>query len=832
MPMQFVIQQSQLKLKVSDCTFQNNYSKPTNYIYNPTQNPSMKKFMLISLGLLTLFTELKAQDSKSFQGYFNYTYSHKDGKISLEVKELDKEFLYVTSLSSGVGSNDIGLDRGQLGRERIVKFVRAANKLLLIQPNYDYRAISTNDAEKKSVEEAFAQSVLWGFTIDKEENGILTIDLTPLLMQDVHDVSGRLESTQQGSYRLDPSRSAIAMERTKNFPKNSEFDVMLTFTGKPAGSYIRSVVPSPEAVTVHEHHSFVELPDNGYKTRKFDPRTGFFNISYFDYATPISEPINKMLTVRHRLAKKDPAAPSSEAIEPIIYYLDPGCPEPIKSALMEGAAWWNQAFEDAGYINAFQVKVLPEDVDPLDVRYNVIQWVHRSTRGWSYGSTVTDPRTGEIIKGHVSLGSLRVRQDYLIAQGMSSPFEDDDLNTAPMTDLALARLRQLAAHEVGHTLGLSHNYASSYNDRASVMDYPHPVIDFKDGKVDFSNAYDIGIGAWDKRAILWGYQDFPAGTDENPQLIRIMQETIDQGWKYLSDQDGRPAGSAHPYTHLWDNGSNAVDELNRMMKVRIQALNQFGVNTIRTGEPMAILENLLVPLYLSHRYQVEAVSKWIGGVDYNYALKGDGQTTNMMLTADKQASALNSILQSISPAELALPERIIQLIPPQPLGYSRDRENFESNTGLTFDPLSAAEAMTTYTLGFLLNSERLMRIVEQNARDASHLSLLSYLQTIHIKIGGYVAVNGLQQEIKLNTERVYIQKVLSLLADTNLPSSVIAPTGKFISALEAQVNSSSSIQGTYILSLIKKFKADPSSFIIPSSVKMPDGSPIGCWSEN
>ena len=391
----------------------------------------------------------KTKKMEAHPGFFKFYWDEKQGKIWLEVDKFNQEFLYVNSLQAGVGSNDIGLDRGQLGNERVVKFLRSGNKVLLTQVNYKYRATSTNPDERLAVEEAFAQSVLWGFEISTENKNAVLVDATRFFLQDAHGIKKRLQQRKQGTYRLDESRSAIYLPRTKNFPKNTEFEATVTFVGEAKGEWVRSVVPTPDVVTVRMHHSFVELLDDGYEPRRYDPRSGFISTSYFDYATPIDQPIVKRFIIRHRLKKKDPSAAVSEAVEPIIYYLDRGAPEPVKSALMEGASWWNQAFEAAGYRNAFQVKELPADADPMDVRYNLIQWVHRSTRGWSYGGSVTDPRTGEIIKGKVTLGSLRVRQDFLIAQGLVAAYKNGDIPDPRLLEMALARLRQLSAHEGG-----------------------------------------------------------------------------------------------------------------------------------------------------------------------------------------------------------------------------------------------------------------------------------------------------------------------------------------------------------------------------------------------
>lgn len=791
---------------------------------------------------LCLVVPTQAQDKKSSiedrlskmeakLGYFNYYWDDTTGKIHLEIDKLDTEILYVNSLAAGVGSNDIGLDRGQLGDTRIVKFVKVGPKVLMVQPNYDYRAVSDNAAERASVEEAFAQSILWGFKVEKSSGDKVIVDATSFLMRDAHGVKARLARRKQGNYKLDVSRSAMYLPMCKNFPKNTEFEAILTFTGQAKGAWVRSVTPSSDAITVRQHHSFIELPDDKYEPRVYDSRSGYNMTAYQDYATPIGSPLTKRLINRHRLEKKNPLAPVSEAVEPIIYYVDRGAPEPVKSALIEGASWWNQAFEAAGYKDAFQVKEMPDFVDPLDVRYNVIQWVHRSTRGWSYGMSVRDPRTGEIMKGHVSLGSLRVRQDFLIAQGLIQPYENGTEPDPRLLEMALARLRQLSAHEVGHTIGLAHNFAASINNRASVMDYPHPYIQLtEEGEVDFSAAYDVGIGEWDKRTVLYGYQDFPDGTDEATALNAIIKENIKQGFHYISDADARPMGGANPYGHLWDGGASPIQELERISAVRAKAVAQFSEKNIPVGAPMATLENVFVPVYLAHRYQVEAAVKLIGGVNYTYAMRGDGQTTNQVVTAGIQTSAINALLNTLSPDFLSIPERIIEMIPPQPMGYQRDRELFKTHTAMVFDPLGAAQASATHTLKLMLEPARLARISEQHIRRKIDFDLTQYLRRVHRGIRRGSLNAGRLRAINEMVERIYLNQLLELAANDSTASSVKAAALSMLRELRIDIeqNAIMSEQDAYILHQINAFNQNPSEFEAAPSLKMPDGSPIGC----
>jgi len=651
-------------------------------------------------------------DMTKKDGLIPVYYDDESDKVYLAVPTDHAEYLFQSSLPYGVGSNDIGLDRGQLGDTRLVSFEKFGNKVLLKQHNTKYRAVHGGDAEKQSIDEAFADSVIAGFTLVAKSDSASLIDYTPFLLSDIHGIGNRLAATNQGSFGVDKMRSGVYLPKTKGFEKNTELEALVTFAGKKPGEYVQQVTPDPESLSVHLHHSFVALPDDNYTPREYHPYSGYWKFSYFDYSTPISEPTEQRFITRHRLNKKTPHAAMSEAEEPIVYYLDPGIPEPVMTALKEGASWWNQAYEAAGYKDAFQVKVLPEGADPMDVRYNVINWVHRATRGWSYGSSVVDPRTGEIIKGHVTLGSLRVRQDYLIALGLTSPFKDGNVDTTAQQEMALDRIRQLSAHEVGHTLGIAHNFAASESNRASVMDYPHPKISIKNGKISLEGAYDKGIGAWDIHAVAYGYQDFASDVEEAEALAKIIVKGRNEGLSFKSDPDTRSSRHASANGHMWENGSNPLDAFDEISQVRELALANLGLDTLSPNSSLSSLENALVPIYLLHRYQLEAVAKQVGGLVYEYERKGDytkAQGQQFVAPAVQQR-AMQQLITATTADYLTIPESVLALIPPTAYGDDITREHFKGKMGLMLDPVSAAASASNFAFELLLHPERLNRL--------------------------------------------------------------------------------------------------------------------------
>ncbi|MDA0805039.1 MAG: zinc-dependent metalloprotease [Proteobacteria bacterium] len=767
----------------------------------------------------------------AIEGYFNLYWDDASGNLYWEIDKLDTEFLYQISMGSGLGSNPIGIDRGQLRGTYVLAAQRVGPRVLLVEPNYRYRATSDNPLEVQAVNDAFAPSVIWGFDIVAAEGDSVLVDATNFFLRDARDVVGQIARSNQGAFSLDTSRSALFLDNTAGYPENVEVEAMLTFTSSNPGNLVNSVAASGNSITLRQHHSIVKLPDDNFEPRLADPRIGTFGPTIQDYGTDIDTDKNVRLVARHRLEKVDPTAARSRAVEPIVYYVDSGTPEPIKTALIEGASWWNRAFDAAGFIDAFQVRELPAGADAQDVRYNMIHWTHRRTRGYSYGGSVQDPRTGEIIKGNVNLGSLRLRQDYLMGQALVPAFDymaEVVADTSASVNMALDRVRQLSAHEVGHTLGFPHNYIASVYGRESVMDYPAPLIEITDdGRIDLSNAYVRRIGEYDKLAVRYAYSQFAPDADAAEELAAIVQESLDTGLIFMYHNNNNFRGAGHQFAGVWDNGDNLVEHLKHEIEVRRIGLENFSQNVIDRGTPISELEWALLPLYMHHRFQLNSAAQSVGGADYRYAVRGDGQLPLTIVEADEQRDALETVLSTLTPEFLAIDPEILKMLPPSAHRYATG-EAFPGRTQLLFDPLGAAEAAASLTLEILLHPARMARLVAYGSLgDYPNLEEVVD-RLLEVTWGAQTQGSDYLTQVLHVAQRVTINEMMTQATSDENSGEVRAvltqALARLASSLES-IRSPSSHQATAVAD-IRRWQADPTRNAPAEALTMPPGDPI------
>ena len=765
-------------------------------------------------------------------GFLELYVDTNDNRVLAKLPKADKDgvalrLIHTARLTAGLGSNPVGLDRGWGDSGKIIVFRQMGNKVIIEAENLTYRANPENPLEQRAVKESFARSFL--ASADIVEGSKRVVDLTEFLTSDVLGLTQYLADGGHGTFTVAKDRTLVDTKNVFAFPDNVEVDVFFTLNSSKPGREVATTAANGKDATLIQHHSFVRLPEEGYTPLKSDPRAGAIEEVHYDYSAPLSAPIETRLARRYRLEKNA----EGEVVKPIVFYIDSGAPEPIRSALIQGASWWKEAFAAAGYEDAYRVEILPEDAHPLDIRYNVVQWVHRQTRGWSYGGGVSDPRTGEMLKGHVNLGSLRVRQDRMIFEGLAGVAKTDSGASDDPVQLALARIRQLSAHEVGHALGFAHNFAASAYEKGSVMDYPAPDVRVVNGELDFSNVYGVGVGPWDKFAATWLY-----GNMTMPEREALVQESVKKGLVYVADTDARSIGTAHPLGNIWDNGLDAVETLNETMTVRRIALDNFGLRNIQSGQPVADLNKVIVPIYLYHRYQTAAAGKLIGGMSFHYGLKGDGQPPAEIVSASRQKDALEAILKTVEPEALDLPDETLALLGPSLASYSiadSERELFERTAYPAFDVSTAADTAAAMTFEILLDPRRVARMVEFNRRDSSQFGFTEMMRAIQETVME-PAGEGRTGEIAKVVQARYVFSLMDL-SNSDVSPGIKARTDAMLRRLQTDLSRNGSGHGDWLVTRIEEHlnKPAPAAPEVTESKPLPPGGPIGmgqmetCW---
>jgi hypothetical protein len=792
----------------------------------------MRVFILALFSFCVLACQPAAQNSKDplagldhRPGFLDLYVDSSKNKVLAKLPAPDENgvslrFIHTARLTAGLGSNPVGLDRGWGNGGAIVVFRQMGDRLIVEKENLSYRARGDNALENRAVRESFATSFLASAKILNQRGG-LVVDLTDFLTSDILGLKQYLKEARQGSFSIAKDRTLVDTKNVFSFPDNSEMDVFITLTSADPGREVATTAASGNEATLIQHHSFVRLPEEGYSPLRSDPRAGVIEQVYYDYSADLDAPIETRLARRYRLQKNE----AGETIKPIVFYIDAGAPEPVRGALVDGARWWADAFAEAGFPDGYRVELLPESAHPLDIRYNVVQWVHRQTRGWSYGGGVSDPRTGEMLKGHVNLGSLRVRQDRMIFEGLAGTANTGSGADDDPIELSLDRIRQLSAHEVGHALGFAHNFAASTYGKGSVMDYPAPDVRVAGGKMDFSNTYGTGVGAWDKFAASWLY-----GETDDEGRTALVENALERGLVFVADTDARSIGTAHPKGNIWDNGADPVSGLKAAMQVRALALETFGLDRIRQGQPAADLNKVLVPIYLYHRYQTAAAGKLIGGMSFNYSLAGDGQPPMEIVPPAQQKAALSAVLETLDPKALDIKDEVLDLLGPALRSYSfadNDRELFRKTAYPAFDVSAAADTAADLTFDVLLDPRRAARLIEFKRRDPANLGFMEMLEATR----GYVMgppSPGRHSEIAKGVQARFVFGLMELGISEATPG-VKARTDAMLRRLQGDLRAKNSGHGLWLVTQIESHLNRPAKAkaSVTKAKALPPGGPIG-----
>jgi hypothetical protein len=778
----------------------------------------------------------RVEGLKRQEGFLPWYWDEKKGQILLELSpaSLNREFLYFISLGSGIGSTDVFADRSSFAGNALCRFRRVGAQVLVVQENTAFLAQSGSADLKRSVESSFPTSILAALPIEAEQDETLLLDASHLFIRDAVDllsklkrptqiVGGTMVRTEGGgaSWRLDESRSVIDLDHSGSFPLNTEIEALLTFSSDSESNFNQ---PDSHTLSIREHHSFLPLPEPGYEVREQDPRVGFFGVTFQDFSRSYDRPLTRYLISRWRLQKKDANAAMSEPVRPIVFYLDRAIPEPIRSAARRGALWWNTAFEQAGFKNALRVEDLPEGANPLDVRYPTIQWTNRSGRGWSVGQTHVDPRTGEILHAVVQLDSHRMRTannywEATIPSGKDSlepsldafaAFDNLDPNISD-EQIMLNRLALLTCHEVGHALGLDHNFVASTYLRGSVMDYFAPRVHIRpDGTADLSDAYMQGVGSYDRFAIEWGYSENASGNlpqQNAARLDAIVKGSIAKGVVWGNYED--------PRWNSYDDGTDPVSWLAEVLPVRDALLLHYGPQMLHPGEPNSMLATRFPLVYLFHRYALGAAINVIGSAKVPLSVAGDGQAAVVPWSPESEKQAIRLVLEALAPSKLEVPEKLWKQLAPVE-NRDADPERFSSTAGYLFSPQDGARAVADIVVGGLLNPKRLQRMLVLSHEDPQQPSPSFVISALVAT--GFGASNG---DLPGVVQTEIAERLMALAANAEATPEIQAAALSGVHAVQ------SAIKGGTKNSVSQRLDREISLFLQNPSQNTPKMKPSG-----